>query len=492
MAWRRRTGSILGLAITDGAVLCAQVGGSLTKPVVQKVGRFVAESIPGADPSETGRALGAFLREHGFHSSRAVVGLPARWLMSQDKDLPPGTTAEVESILRIHAERMTAAADKANVVVDYTTGTTSADTGTTGTRALLVAILSNQLDGVTRFATAAGLNLLGATPTALALQRLLGNAASGPLVLLGERGAEMVVSTDGSPRVLRHIAAPVNAVATELRRALATAGGSDVSGVVLWDGAGLTVQDCRQLGERLNAGTIDRPTLQSVGASVDGGALNGAAQNRTADAYLPAVAVAALGLDRPRSAVNFLQTKLVAPTESRFGRRTVWAALVAVLVVVGIATLYVTVLDREAEAVALDAQLKKIEPDLKSANATIDRVSFGRGFFENRPPYLECLREVTLAFGYEEPIWATQFSLGENRKGSVRGKAATSEIVLSVGDRLKANRNFRNVTSADTRSGTGRDVEVTFTVNFEYVGTTDAAPNTPQPQPPRGSEGGRR
>ena len=41
------------------------------------------------------------------------------------------------------------------------------------------------------------------------------------------------------------------------------------------------------------------------------------------------------------------------------------------------------------------------------ANLLIDRFNYARGYFEARPPYLECFRELAVAFPPNEKIWVT-------------------------------------------------------------------------------------
>ncbi|HEV7299349.1 MAG TPA: hypothetical protein VGN72_08295 [Tepidisphaeraceae bacterium] len=467
-----RASPMLGLVFSDGAILCAQVAGGARGIVVQKVGRFTPTADATGDGTQQGAALGTFLREHGFTASRAVIGVPARWLLSQEKELPPTGDEEAKAILRLHAERMTMA-DNAPMVADFT-GSFSASTAS---RVLLVAMLRTHLDQVTRTAEAAGLSIAAVTSTALATARYLNAASESPLVLLSDRGAELVVPRDGAPRTLRHVAFATRgpgglaAASAELRRALAMAGGAG-TGVMLWDGAGLAGPESRELAERLKVDVRSQPTIASLGATVEQTALNGAAVGRPAEAYLPAIALAGAGLDRSRLPVDFASPRLAPVVQGRFGRRTVWAIAIAVLSIVGLATLYTMVQQREAEAVMLNTQLTTLEADVKAAKANIERVSYGRTFFEARPDALACLREVTLAFDYDEPIWTTAFNLRSNGKGQIQGKATNQQIVLTVTDRLRANPHFANVQQDDLREagGSSGGQEVTFTISFTYLG----------------------
>jgi hypothetical protein len=497
---------ILGLAIGDGEIACAQLaGGGAARRRVQKLARFV---FPAGASLEQPEALGArlktFLRQHHLGATRAVVGVPAKWLLAQEKDLPPAAEPQALAMLRLQAERM-AVADNHELVFDVAG---EPDAGR-ATRVLIVGMLQQHLDRVRRLCEAAGLAPVAITATALALSHLLSRGADAAtaknrrLVLLSRRGAEVVWQGQGAPRMLRHLNATTTPTATtttasppasadagatgnpavaavggELRRALRLgppANGSDESDeVLLFDDVGLTRDDLAELGERLGAFVRADHTFASVGAEVEPKALNGATGRAPAEAFLPAVALAVAGADRGRGLVDFLHTRLAPPRVSRIKRQTVLAVLAAVAVVVGLVYLYVTVQQVEADVALQEASLKLKADDVKAAQQRIDRVNYGRGYFTARPPVLDCLRELALAFPAADPIWTTSFTLRDTRKGQLQGRAANQRVVLSVLDRLKANPKFADVQLQDMREAAGGAREIAFAITFVFV-----APETP-------------
>jgi hypothetical protein len=467
-----RASPILGLAVGEGGILCAQVAGGARGAVVQKVGWFtrpIAAATDAITPEQEGALLGAFLKEHGFSATRAVVGVPARWLLSQEKELPPAGVDEAKAILRLHAERMMLA-DSAPMVADF-----AGDLRASPPRVLLVALLQSHLDRLSKMIGAAGLSTVAVTSTALAAARFSDETSSVPFVMLGDKSAELVVARNGAPRALRHVSITVRGpsgaggAASDLRRAMAMAGGSD-AGVTVWDGVGLDRHEWDDLASRLKTTVHHGPGVERAGTSIATGALNGAAGGRSVDAYLPAVALAAAGLKRAGLPIDFAHPRLQAVAPRRIGRRGMWSAAFVLLAVVCLASLYVTVQQREAQAVELDSKLKAIADDAKAAQANIDRVAFGRTYFESRPPTLQCLRDVSLAFDYDEPIWATSFTLRDNGRGQLQGRASDQRLVLMVNDRLKANPRFANVQLVDSRDTGGNSREVVFSISFNYVG----------------------
>src|SRR5207245_1243173 len=80
-------------------------------------------------------------------ASRAVIGLPARWLFAVEKELPPAGEAEARSALRLQAERL-ALAESGEVVCDFVGRPNSG----APTRVLLVGMLRQRLERVEQLA----------------------------------------------------------------------------------------------------------------------------------------------------------------------------------------------------------------------------------------------------------------------------------------------------------------------------------------------------
>ena len=68
------------------------------------------EGISLQEPGSLGRALGQFLRQKRFSARRAVVGVPAKWLMVKEMRIPPASAESTAGILRIIASASSLAA----------------------------------------------------------------------------------------------------------------------------------------------------------------------------------------------------------------------------------------------------------------------------------------------------------------------------------------------------------------------------------------------
>src|SRR5688572_22271480 len=102
---------ILALAIHERGISCAQVAaaGAGSKKrrgglVVQKLAHFpIASGRSFDDADALGRELREFLRTHGFTAPRAIVGAPAKWVIAQDRELPPTDWKQAAAMLRLQA-----------------------------------------------------------------------------------------------------------------------------------------------------------------------------------------------------------------------------------------------------------------------------------------------------------------------------------------------------------------------------------------------------
>lgn len=456
-----RSGQILGLAFYDRSILCALVTINGNRSV-QKLARFNLPADASFEKPETiAPTFSVFLKSHGLSAGRAVIGLPARWIIAQEKELPPSDLAQTIDILRLQAERM-ALADHAAMVADFTH-----QPGTQATRVLLVGIFQQRLDQIIKLAESVGVNVAAVTSTSLSAANLLADeGVESTLLMLGEQNAELIVQGQGAAKLLRHMgSANVASIGSETRRALAMGGGASTR-LLVWDGSGLSDADLNDLSKRAGLPVQAERSLNRLNASLHPAALNGGAA--PASAFLPAVALAIAADHLP---IDFLHSRLAPPKKQRITRQMLWTIIAIVCIVGAAAWLYFSVQSREAQAAALNADLKAMSESVKKARTNLAHIDFGRGFFgEKRGPYMECLKELSLAFNYEEAIWATALTLRDGQPGQLQGKCSEQQLAFALRDRLTANPKFQNVKLLDLRETTVRTREITFSIQFSFVG----------------------
>jgi hypothetical protein len=465
--------TILGLAISDRDIYCAEIAPG-SRPTVQKMSRFAlpAEGWGATQPAALGQQLRSHLREHGIRASRAVVGVPAKWLVAQEKDVPPLDEQAGYAMLRLQAERLSLA-ENAEMVFDVA-GEWQPDKPA---HVLLVGMLRAQAERLARVCSAAELSVVSVTSTSLALARLAPAGERAPTIILSRQSAELVWQTADGPRLLRHLFTPepsgdfpVALLSSELRRATALAPMGTAADWQLWDGIGLQQREVRELNERLKVPLQRGQTLQSAHVELSPGALNGSTDPANAETFLPAVSLALAAAHR-RELPDFLHSRLVAPPKARVAPRTLLIAAAVALAVLLLGGLYLDVQSREAEAARLAAEIERDAPEVSAAEARLERFSYGRGFFETRPPMLDCLRELSLSIRPNDPMWVTSFTMRESGRGQVQGRATEQRAVGTLLERLQRHEKFSNVQLQDLREAAGASRDVVFSISFTFAGS---------------------
>lgn len=446
----KQTGTILAIAVTRDALRLAELRGSGGAVSVTKRSTLAwpspEGSSPEADPTARGSALKQHLADEGYSAKRAAVGLPGSWVLARRWALPPVDDDAVAGIVRLRVEKEFAAAGgdgKTALAFDFADA--PAQEGERGV--LLVGVRRDRLDGVRALLAGAGLSPVSIGVTALAAVTELGD------------GQAIVVEGDTTTACVREAGKTggLGAVPTHAQRARWTA---DVSRLLttLPTPVG-TAATARQLidlsgahDELIEAGTARWPD----------------AQIQQAD---PAEAVgrAALtqGDDAPR--IDWQADRLTPPPPQRFGRAAAWSLRAAVLLLVVAAGLWFfwgrAVDERDALRAELDAiggdaaQLKTMHADTRAA----------AGWFDDRPPVMDCLLELTRTFPTAGRIWVTQFSLDDGRAGVVRCKAQDKDTMLSYLEAMQASAALRDVELRDWNEG-GRDERtVVFEIAFRYA-----------------------
>ncbi len=500
--------SYLGIALTDRAITCAEIapagaGGaspSSSSPgqggrrAVRRAATFaIPQGLSLDNPQPLGQLLAAFLREKGFGAGRAAVGLPAKWLIAIDRDVPPAAEETAHGVLRMHAERL-GVSESGEMVFDYA----GSIDGANASKVLLVGVTKRRLDQVEQMCAAAGLATVGVTSAALALSRVAAArpATAGPadatMLLLNRQGGEFVWRHGASPRLLRHVAGvavnghgPVSVapLGAELGRTftLARTGGGSAGSreLILWDGIGLAPAQLTELSERsgLRVRAGDAATMLGVESAAVGVA-SPAEMDAAGQSLAPAIALALAAADRQLLPFDFTRSRLAERPKSRIGRASAYAIAAGVLLVASLVSLYVVVELRQSELNRTAAKLKSMEADVKNARVLSNRVNFAAPFFgKGRSPDMNCLKELTLAFRDDEPIWTTAFIFHSNPKPptgqaaqtcQIQGKAADERPLRALVDRLKLNPKFGDVTG-EWRDAGSKTREFTFTITFSYT-----------------------
>ncbi len=485
-----RNANFLGLAVAERAIVCAEVAVRGAAGTARRTATFAFPAeLTLEQPEALGAALATFLHENKFGAKHAVVGVPARWLIAVEREVPPSDDAAARAMLRLQAERL-AVAESGEVVFDFAGKPDSS----APSKVLLVGMLRQRLERIEKIAEAAGLDLEAVTSTGLALAACAGGKDEGGLLVLTRGGGEIVWRHNDAPRMLRHVAVSamnghgtVNMVplTAELRRAVTLAqtngGGRDL---LLLDGLGLEDDQVSELSERLGVKLTSGRNTDVCGIASDSSTAAPSDHRNPPARYAPAMSLALAGARPQLRPVDFKHSRLAPVKVSRFGARSSWGMVLGGLALLAVVALYVLAHQRQGQLDELNARLNAIKPEVVTAQTNIDRFKYARGFFDTRPPVLDCLAELSKAFGENDRAWVKTLVLPANGKGTINGQAADDAVVLAVVERIKKNPRFTDVKGPNTQQADPRSREVTFTVTFTFntvepAGTTKPIETTP-------------
>jgi hypothetical protein len=471
-----RTRKILGVAIEERSFLVAETRRTGDHFEVRHTAEFAfPQGTSLESPAELGKAFAQFLRKNGLSARRAVIGLPARWLMARREEVPPARPDLLAGMLMLRAERGFTT-EVADLALDYVGDGAPEHGGSV----LLIGTLRRRLDQVLAMARAATLKVVSVTASATSLAEVTAEGDSRPSLLLyaSPDGVEMVGQAAGSVRLLRHLSAgPAAEPATserwlaglgdQVRRMLAllpdTESNRRPERLLVWDGIGLDRTRLKTMGEGLSLPVTVCEGLRGLGS-------NGQAGPPSAPRFAAAVALGVCGARPEPLAVDFLGSHLSRHRKAPPAKAMVWAgALLATLVVAAVAL----VADWRGTARDLreyNAKLDGMQQGVAAAEAVVARVSGARRWYDKRPPLLDCLRTLTLAFPEEGRIWVSSLGVNKDMRVSVVGKALDEGAVQDVLDKLQKTHAISDLKIGNVRKSGPRSEEVSFDISFTFVG----------------------
>ncbi|MEI7835055.1 MAG: hypothetical protein WCK05_01420 [Planctomycetota bacterium] len=447
---------MLGLALRGQAISVVEV--------VAVHGRFRLERAevmplgPGAGleaPESLGAAIKEFLRSRGFSARQCVIALEAGQLAAKEKRLPEAAAGNLGEILRLAAEQ-DFAGDEHELAFDYVASGHGA-----GTNVLLVAAPRRAMEQALCAARAAGLDVAGVTSSALVLAGACGAPGERLVLATAADGGELLIESAGGARLMRRLAS--GGLEAQLLRVLA--GGAGVgqgtpTELVVWGNAGLDEKALTELGQRL--GLRVRAAQFPGDLGLEGPAGDGG------DGLAGAAAAALAGARGGAIVPDFLHSRLARPTKRPIGRLALWGMVAAVCLVGAVVWYGMDWQSGQNEIARLEAGLAELDSPVKAAQSRIDKTRFARGWFDQRPPILDCLRAVTMAFP-EDRIWATRLEVREDLTVSLTGKAAGKETVLVLVDRLNASPSMKAEAQYIRQAGQNTQ-DVSFVINIREQG----------------------
>ncbi len=476
-----RARKILGLALEERSILAVELRFDGERFEVKREAEFVfPQEVSFNEPIRLGQLLRQFLRENRFTAKCAVLGIPAKWLIVREKNIPPTNADSLAGILKIQAER-DFSLDFNDLVIDYSGEASSTEYSSL----LLVGALRRTIDQIVTTAQAAGLRVLSVTSSALALASASSQSeyASRYVLYIRPDYIEFVVQIGKYFRVLKHLPVAISgqrdakevsenraieSFVIEVSRLISMLphgrGAAEPVKMFVWDAANLVPEAVQTLSERLSPKV---EVIDGIAVSVNEKLVQSSEAERRQ--FAAAAALGLAGARRELLTVDFLHSR-ISPKKSKVpGRRTLWAAAVGMaLILCGLFLFWDWQKDKE-EVATLKMRLERMQEDIDAAQSVVQKVSFARSWYTGRPKVLDCLRELTLAFPVEGRIWVTSLAMREDMRGIISGKSLDEKSVLEVLDTLKGNGIFSDIQMLYMRDTGRSSQEVAFAINFIFV-----------------------
>jgi hypothetical protein len=467
------TRHILGLAIDDAGVVVTELYIQAGRAEIRRTGELHWEQELTADSAKPlGHRLRHFLREQGFSSRRAVVGLAAKWVLTKEVEAPPASPDALAGMLSIQAERaFSLNADE--LIFDYCGKTSTSEKS----QVLLLAARRERVGQIRELTEAAGLQVQSLTVSALACSRAL--SEGGPAcwgLYVRPTYCEFWAQLDGSPRFIKHVSMGKNGTPAGYAELLA----STVERLVLLSSAPgqvppyrITAYDACGLPEEMIDGLRDRLGPQitvsngRTGLRSKGLDLRDHPEEGRAIAAA-AVAMTGVGTDRPP--VDFLNPRVGVKKAVSRKRMIVWGAAVAAACLLGLVVLVAVWHAYSRDIAAYKQWLKENKEEIDTAQVVVDRYNYASSWGSRQPRFLVYLKELTTAFPEEPSVWVNSLLLNENSAGSLVGKTTSEPSVYEVIDKIKQNPVFSDVQLSYIRDA-GRDSrDKDFAIKFKFRG----------------------
>jgi hypothetical protein len=470
------TQTLLGLAIDEFGVVAAEVcvrpGG---RPEIHRAGLLAFEEKLNPDNvKELGQKLKQFLRTNQFSSKRAVVGIPTKWIVTKEIAAPPATPDALVGMLNIQAERAFSL-NAGELIFDYCGRTSTSEKS----QVLLIAAPRQIVSQIKELADAADLQVRSVTVSALAFGKALSEAGPEQRYGLYMRPSycEFWSQVNGRVRSIKHVPMTnadesagdqADLLTSAIQRLILLSSEQDQSPpyqVTVYDAHSLSDGAIDRLNEKLAPEIAVSEGNTALLSEEPGSCGSGAGAQSVA-----AVALALTAAAGQRAAVDFLNPHIGRKKTPSHSRVVISAVAAGVVAAVSVGAVIAGWQSKRADIATHTRQLEQISDDIIAAREMVDRISYAGSWTSQKPEFLECLRQLTLAFPESPRVWATSLALSEKAEGSLVGKAVDEKSFYEVLDNIKQNSAFSGVMMMYLRDAGGSSREKEFAVTFKFQG----------------------
>jgi hypothetical protein len=439
---RKKLTTLLGLALDgsklDGVVL-KRTNGSLA--VLQKFSVTLALDPLTAAPELVGREIRNQLDAAGVRERNCVVGVPVKWILTAQTELPPLPEADAKSLLQMEAERGFHSDVATLQICDSRSPLADGKKNV-----LLAGIPNTHLAALEKVLSAAKLKPMSFAPAVSALQFPAAEKSGVLALVIGEKNVVLQITAGGGVVALRSLEGAVedeagrrtlhaDLVARETRITLGQlpAGLRDaVKGIRIFGARELAQPLVDELELRFEPLGLKVEFISSYAPDEFG--LTLPVETTLSSAF----SLAARFLAEQKPAFEFLPPKpnLIEQFVSKYssGRlRTTGAVAVGVAVIVLGLFLF-----QQIQLWHLRSQWSHIAVKVGELQAIQDNIRQYRSWYDATFPNLAILRQLTLAFPEDGSVTAKNIEVRDGSTVTCSGTARDSAALLAMQSRLRA------------------------------------------------------
>ena len=401
-------------------------------------------------PTALGTALGEHLKQQGYGTRHAVIGLCPRWVLARHKLVPPADAEAMRGIVNLQIEREFSGS-ASDLSFDYLLGPIEAEQGQRSL--LLAAVRKPVLQQVAQVALSAGLRIQAITPTTFAA----GNATQSGTVIVIEDGAAGVMRVQGGA-VLGLTACSADP---------STLGQASARERLLAD-----LSRCRM---QLPGGEVDGQTILIQPTSVDDAdarALTqltaerfGTAEHLQVDS---AQLLAEHALEHSDSLIDYNDSRLAVVSRRRLSPRAAWLVRAAVLVLLIGGVVGYLWLDATSRRDELRVEYELIKDDAAELDKMLADTRLAEGWFDKRPPALDVMRELTRTFPTDGQIRVKSLTMQSDMDCQIECTAEDFQTMDRYLRAIERSTQLLQVDPGSVRESSSTSKWVDFPITFRY------------------------
>ncbi|MEM9414508.1 MAG: hypothetical protein AAGA29_03400 [Planctomycetota bacterium] len=440
----------LGVALTERSVRLVEVRGlgQSAKP-----GKASALEVDVTalfdDPAGFGRLLREHLEQQAYTAKHVAVGLCSRWVLPRVMSVVKTNDDATVGIVRLRIEQ-DFAGGQSDLVFDYQDAPEQG-----GQRSLLlVGVPARRIEKIIEAFAAAGLDLIALGATALDVTSGVDDGVS---VVLEDDGAAVVHQAEAKATHFAPLpcgTARLAAVDAERER---LASGVLRIATTAWGSTGGTVGRT----QLLDAAGLNEATRAATADAIEKGF--GSCTIRPADAALEA----ARRYGKPGT-INLIDSKLALRPTRRMPGYAKWLARAAVLLLLAGGVVGYLWMDVNQKRDTLQAEYDAIEGSAERLTLVRQDTKAAAGWFDERPPVLDCLLELTHTFPTRGRIWVTSLTLDENASGVLNCRADDEETMWRYLRAMQESSALTDVALHQQNTAGRSDSDLVFEVTFTY------------------------